>query len=233
MEIRCLRRLRGLCGTRDLLGVWPKVSDTTIEYIAAILNNPLAVAYGACHATGMQNNKNILDQIPVPRNSEEDQEAVTLLVRKYLTQLAEPNGPTLFGPGEAPDTLLEIDAIILKGYGLPEFLQLKVLDYLRLEARPVPFSFNMSELESLLATGVSSGIQEPVKTWKSYNDRRAFLIDKELTEGLSPDERRELKGLQDAADRYLDRFEPLPSEDLSWLDERVRQLELEAEQRGQ
>jgi hypothetical protein len=91
----------------------------------------------------------------------------------------------------------------------------------------------MSELESLLATGVSSGIQEPVKTWKSYNDRRAFLIDKELTEGLSPDERRELKGLQDAADRYLDRFEPLPSEDLSWLDERVRQLELEAEQRGQ
>jgi hypothetical protein len=46
----------GLYGTRELLGVWPKVPDTTIEYIAAILNNPLAAAYGACHATGMQNN---------------------------------------------------------------------------------------------------------------------------------------------------------------------------------
>jgi len=223
----------GLYGTCHFHGVWPKVPDVTIEYIAAILNNPLAVAYVACHATGMHNYKNILDQIPVPQNNEEEQEAVTMLVRKYLTELAEPNGPTLFGPGEAKDTLLEIDAVILKGYGLPEALQLKVLSYLRHEARPVPFSFNINELESLMAERAPSRIQEPVKTWNSYNDRRAFLIDKELTEGLSPDERRELKELQDAADSYLDRFEPLPLEDLSWLEERVRQLKLEAQQRGQ
>src|SRR5208282_4280671 len=118
-----------------------------------------------CHATGMHNYKNILDQIPVPQNNEEEQEAVTMLVRKYLTELAEPNGPTLFGPGEAKDTLLEIDAVILKGYGLPEALQLKVLSYLRHEARPVPFSFNINELESLMAERAPSRIQEPVKTW--------------------------------------------------------------------
>jgi TIR domain len=223
----------GLYGTHHFLGVWPKVPDTTIEYIAAILNNPLAVAYVASHATGMRNNKNILDQIPVPQNNEEEQEAVTMLVRKYLTKLAEPNGPTLFGPGKAPDTLLEIDAIILKGYGLPEVLQLKVLSYLRHETRPVQFSFNINGLESLLAERAPARIQEPVKTWKSYNDRRAVLIDKELTEGLSPDERRQLKELQDAADSYLDRFEPLPLEDLSWLEDRVRQLKREAQQRGQ
>ena len=222
----------GLYCTDNFFGVWPKDPDTTIEYIAAILNNPLAAAFVACHATGMHNNKNILDQIPVPRNSEEEQEAVTILVRKYLTEVAEPHGPTLFGPGEARDALLEIDAIILKGYGLPEPLQLKVLSYLRQAARPVAVDFKVSALESRLAAGAPHRIENPVEAWDSHNDRRAFLIDKELTEGLSQEEQRELKQLQDAADSYLDRFEPLPLEDVSWLDERVRQLKLEAEQRG-
>ena len=141
-------------------------------------------------------------------------------------------GRRLFGPGEARDALLEIDAIILKGYGLPESLQLKVLSYLRHADRPVAVDFKMSALESRLAAGAPTRTQDPVEAWDSYNDRRALLIDKELNEGLTQEEQRELKQLQDAADSYLDRFEPLPLEDLSWLDERVRQLKLEAEQRG-
>ncbi len=222
----------GLYCTQNFHGVWPKDSDTTIEYLAAILNNPLAGAFVACHATGMHNNKNVIDLIPVPQNSEGEQEAVTILVRKYLTELAEPHGPTLFGPGEARDALLEIDAIILKGYGLPEPLQLKALSYLRHAARPVAVDFKVRALESRLAAGAPHRIENPLDAWDSYNDRRAFLIDKELTEELGQEEQRELKQLQDAADSYLDRFEPLPLEDLSWLDERVRQLKLEAEQRG-
>ncbi len=222
----------GLYCTQNFHGVWPKDSDTTIEYLAAIVNNPLAGAFVACHATGMHNNKNVIDLIPVPRNSEDEQEAVTILVRKYLTELAEPHGPTLFGLGEARDALLEIDTIILKGYGLPEPLQLKALGYLRHAARPVAVDFKVSALESRLAAGAPHRIENPVEAWDSYNDRRAFLIDKELTEGLSQEEQRELKQLQDAADSYLDRFEPLPMEDISWLDERVRQLKLGAGQRG-
>lgn len=222
----------GLYCTDNFFGVWSKDVDTTIEYIAAILNNPLAAAYVACHATGKHNSKNILDQIPVPRNSEGERDAVTILVRKYLTDLAEPHGPTLFGPGEARDALLEVDSIILKGYGLPESLQLKVLSYLRHADRPVAVDFKTSALESRLTADALTRIQDPVEAWDSYNDRRAILIDKELNEGLTPEEEWELKQLQDAADSYLDRFEPLPLEDLSWLDERVRQLKLEAEQRG-
>jgi len=218
--------------TQNFHGVWPRDDETSIEYLAAVLNNPLATAFVACHATGMHNNKQILDQIPVPQNSEAEQEAVKILVRKYLTKLAEPHGPTLFGLGEARDVLLEIDAIILKGYGLPDPLQLKALSYLRHAARPVGVDFKISALESRLAAGAPHRVENPVEAWDSYNDRRAFLIDKELTEGLSQEEQRELKQLQDAADSYLDRFEPLPLEDLSWLDERVRQLKLEAEQRG-
>ena len=180
----------------------------------------------------MHNNKNILDQIPVPQNTESERETVTMLVRKYLTDLAEPHGPTLFGPGEARDALLEIDAIILKGYGLPDSLQLKTLSYLRHADRPVAVDFKVSALESRLVAGAPARTENPIEAWDSYNDRRAFLIDKELSQGLTPEEGRELKQLQDAADNYLDRFEPLPLEDLGWLDERVRQLKLEAEQRG-
>ena len=218
--------------TDNFFGVWPKDADTTIEYIAAVLNNPVTAAFVACHATGKHNSKNILDQIPVPQNSEDEREAVTLLVRKYLTNLAQPHGPTPFGRGETRDALLEIDAIILKGYGLPESLQLKALSYLRQAVRPVAVDFKMSALESRLAAGDRTRIENPVEAWDSYNNRRAFLIDKELNAGLTQEEQRELRQLQDAADSYLDRFEPLPLEELSWLDERVRQLKLEAEQRG-
>jgi hypothetical protein len=223
----------GLHCTHNFHGIWPKDPDTTIEYIAATLNNPLAAAFVGCHATGMHNNKNILDQIPLPQNSEGEREAVTMLVRKYLTDLAAPHGPRLFGSGAASDALIEIDAIILKGYGLPESLQLKVLSFLRHAHRPVNVDFEVSTLEARLAAEVFHGTDDPVEAWNSYNDRRAYLIDKDLNEGLSQDEQRELKRLQDAADSYLDRFEPLPIENLSWLDERVRQLKLEAAQRGQ
>ena len=74
-----------------------------------------------------------------------------MLVRKYLTDLAEPHGPSLFGPGEREYALLEIDAIILKGYRLPESLQLKVLSYLRHAERPVAVDFRCSAVESRLA----------------------------------------------------------------------------------
>ncbi len=222
----------GLYCTQNFHGLWPKDTDTTIEYLAAVLNNPIAGAFVACHATGMHNNKNVIEMIPVPQNSEEEQEAVTMLVRKYLRDLAQPHGPTLFGPGDARGTLLEIDSIIFKGYGLPETLQLKVLDYLRHADRPVSVDFRMSALEYRLADGAPTGADNPVEAWDSYNNRRAFLIDKELSVGLSLEEEWELKQLQDAADSYLDQFEPLPLEDLTWLDERVRQLKLQAEQRG-
>ena len=119
-----------------------------------------------------------------------------------------------------------------RGTACRSSLQLKVLSYLRHADRPVAVDFKMSALESRLAAGAPTGTEDPVEAWDSYNDRRAFLIDKELNEGLTQEERRELKQLQDAADSYLDRFEPLPLEDLGWLDERVRQLKLEAEQRG-
>jgi hypothetical protein len=41
----------------------------------------------------------------------------------------------------AKRNLLQMDALILKGYGLPPWLERKVLDFFRGERRPVPFEF--------------------------------------------------------------------------------------------
>ena len=37
--------------------------------------------------------------------------------------------------------LLQLDALILKGYGLPPWLERRLLDFFRGERRPVPFDF--------------------------------------------------------------------------------------------
>ena len=218
----------GLYCTHNFHGVWPKDPDTSVEYIAAILNNPLAGAFIACHATGKENYKNHLEAVPVPQNSKEEQEAITLLVRKYLMALDRPQESAMFGGGGPRDTLLEIDAIILKGYGLTDLLLLKVLSYLRQADRPVSVEYRVGDLEARLSNGVF--VEDPVAAWDAFNNRRAELIDKELADGLDQEEQQELEELQDAAGGYLSRFEPLPVEDLSWLEERVRQLRLEARQ---
>jgi hypothetical protein len=56
------------------------------------------------------------------------------------------------------------------------------------------------------------------------NQRRAFLIRKELSEGLSPAEAAELEKLEEAVDRYVDAIQPAPLEYLTALLERARQL---------
>ena len=159
---------------------------------------------------GSTTTRTYLDQIPV--TAEQRGRAGG----RHDTGAEIPDGPRAatwadaVRPRGPRDALIEIDAIILRGYGLPEPLQLKVLSYLRHADRPVAVDFKVSALESRLAAE-PPGTEDPVEAWDSYNDRRAFLIDKELNEGLTQEEQRELKRLQDAADSYLDRFEPLPS----------------------
>lgn len=67
----------------------------------------------------------------------------------------------------------------------------------------------------------------PEATSPACCERRAYLIDQELTVGLTGAETAELKRLQAAADEYLDRVHPLPLEDLTWLEKRVADLKAE------
>ena len=69
------------------------------------------------------------------------------LVDEYVTAMnEEPEARLpLWGGGSweerARRILLQMDALILKGYGLPPWLERKLLDFFRGECRPVPFEF--------------------------------------------------------------------------------------------
>jgi hypothetical protein len=57
--------------------------------------------------------------------------------------------------------------------------------------------------------------------WAIKNRRRIFLIAQKFSQGLSPDEERELGALQTEADRYLDEVAPLPFDHLQRLEEQI------------
>jgi hypothetical protein len=69
------------------------------------------------------------------------------LVDEYLTAMNEQPEARLplWGGGtweqRAKQILLQMDALILKGYGLPPWLERKLLDFFRGQRRPVPFDF--------------------------------------------------------------------------------------------
>ena len=69
------------------------------------------------------------------------------LVDDYIAALNEQPEARLelWGGGtwqqRAKQILLQMDAIILKGYGLPPWLERRLLDFFRGERRPVPFEF--------------------------------------------------------------------------------------------
>ena len=53
---------------------------------------------------------------------------------------------------EAKQTLLQIDALVLKGYNLPPRLERRLLDFFRGAQRSVPFAFNEYFPESFSST---------------------------------------------------------------------------------
>jgi len=69
------------------------------------------------------------------------------LVDDYMAALNEQPEARfeLWGGGtweqRAQRILLQMDALILKGYGLPPWLERRLLDFFRGERRPVPFEF--------------------------------------------------------------------------------------------
>ena len=77
-----------------------------------------------------------------------DKESTVRLVFEYIARVEEqvlPDDKIL------RDILLQIDALILKGYNLPPRLERELLDYFRDETRPVPFEFKEYIPESFSA----------------------------------------------------------------------------------
>ena len=108
-----------------------------------------------------------------------------------------------------------------RGYDLPPELERRLLDYFGGSPRPVPFQFTTYPLDvfsRVRELGTTGNLEE---AWDQFNDRRAFLIDKELSEGLSDEEASELQRLRTRPIAIWIRLSD-STQDLSGLEDRVR-----------
>jgi hypothetical protein len=144
----------GLMCSQRFHAVWPKDQRWTTKGLAAVLNAPVACAFVALQENKRDIRKQTLLRIPLPQLSAVDIEALDRSVDHYRyivdsfldsskwfhaeSALQMPSSIA----EEARQALLQIDALVLKGYNLLPRLERQLLDSFRGERRPVPFAFN-------------------------------------------------------------------------------------------
>ncbi len=154
--------------SQNFHAVWLNNHWTT-QTLAAVLNGPIANAFMSVSESEQQRSrKNRLKQIPMPDLSPSDVETIDALVDRYIRLIRPvPSSPfdsvpdtsfsfyltsqsaSLFLKNREPfararDALLEIDATILRAYGLPPRMERELLDFFRnaTPPRPVPFALD-------------------------------------------------------------------------------------------
>jgi hypothetical protein len=136
----------GLVCTQRYHCLWP-TKGWGIRGLAALINSPVFSAFVAGREGKRDVRKKTLETCPIPLLSPNDMVMLEGLVDDYVAALnAGPESRLeLWGGGSwenrAKRILLQMDALILKGYGLPPWLERKLLDFFRGERRPVPFDF--------------------------------------------------------------------------------------------
>jgi hypothetical protein len=155
----------GLICSQDFHGLWPSGKWTT-KSLAAVLNAPVAAAFVAVRENKLHVRKLTLEALPLPQLGTAEVETLGHYVDRYLRvveKLPSVQKPGWFSSGdavpvsyslceEAKQTLLQIDALVLKGYNLPPRLERQLLDFFRGAQRPVPFPFTEYFPESFLPT---------------------------------------------------------------------------------
>ncbi len=136
---------QGLVCTQRFFGIWP-LSDWTIETLSAVLNGPIANAYISAHENKRDNRKSTLERIPLPLLTEAQRTHLDQLVEKYrgiagTVDMFDAAQASTAHEGILRTICLEIDAIVLRGYGLPPRIERQLLDFFRGHRRRVPFPF--------------------------------------------------------------------------------------------
>ena len=129
----------GLAASQQFTAIWP-TGDFSGSALAAVLNSPLANAYVSEHSTDQHFTNAMLKTLPLPARL--DHAGLEGAVKAYEQALAEEYG-LLHATDEARlnRLLLEIDAIVLRGYDLPPRLERRVLDFFDGFERPVRHDF--------------------------------------------------------------------------------------------
>lgn len=137
----------GLVCTQRYHCLWP-TNGWGVKALAGLLNSPLVSAFIASYEGTRDVRKVTLLDCPIPLLSPNDMVVLEGLVDDYMAALNDKPEARfeLWGGGSweqrAHKILLQMDALILKSYGLPPWLERRLLDFFRGERRPVPFDFD-------------------------------------------------------------------------------------------
>ena len=124
----------GLLIRRRFFAVWPMAAELSVEFLAALLNSPIAQAFAYAHSSGKDIPKRVYASIPVPYDHSNAIPLINELVDSYLDSVKR-------SAQKAKKILLEIDANILRLYDLPLRLEKQLLNFFSGYKRPVPFDF--------------------------------------------------------------------------------------------
>lgn len=127
----------GVAFSQRFLGLWP-TGKATIYALAALLNSPIANAYVFANEEGWDNHVWVIKSIPIPPSEHLEAGGVIDLLSKELHRLFSRRH---LDTSKAKETLLQLDAEILRAYDLPPLLEREVLDTFQGKKRPVPVEF--------------------------------------------------------------------------------------------
>lgn len=126
--------------------LWPK-QGWTVKALSAVLNTPVASVFVASREGNRDVRKTTLEACPIPNLAPADMMTLERYVDDFLATLHErPEARLELWGGHswedrARNILLQIDALILRAYNLPPWIERKLLESFRGEERPVQFKF--------------------------------------------------------------------------------------------
>lgn len=138
--------VKGHVCTQAFQCVWP-TEGWSLKSLTAILNSPIVSAFSASHETGKHVKIVTMDKCPIPKLSPADMATLERYVDDLMAALSnQPEARYELWGGDSwkarsRNILLQIDALILRAYNLPPWIERKLLEFFRGERRPVPFDF--------------------------------------------------------------------------------------------
>jgi hypothetical protein len=208
---------KGLVFTKQYFAFWP--NDGISEFaLAAVLSSPFASAFCFERDLGVDNRISTLSDLPIPSV---DRLSIAgelhIRAKRLQEQLSAADFSRMASSEEIKECLFRLDAAVLEAYDLPARLQRQLLNQFQGWKRPaaVPFSGYFPEhFKDAITLKDYVAIQYD---WDTTNELRCDLIEKELSKGLSLEERENLDHLQHLADLLVRLKEPYPVEELGNL----------------
>jgi hypothetical protein len=145
-RLACVSDETGLVCTQRFHCLWPK-SGWTAKVLSAVLNSPLVSAFVASREGNRDIRKTTLEDCPIPSLAPSDMATLERYVDDLTATLSEqPESKLPLRGGDsweerARNILLQIDALVLRAYNLPPWIERKLLEFFRDEKRPVQFEF--------------------------------------------------------------------------------------------